>query len=1017
MARTILTYISITFACFNYSNLSGQIDLKFSIDIEDSIKVELMDPSITYSISGLVLDQYGNSVAGADIILQGSTNKTQVSDEDGFFELDDLQSQQTIRISKVGHLDNKRQLREFHYFLKDSNQVFIQVQLPVLDIKYKVGKKGGEFTGPFSIQVPEGALNSDIEIEACLLPPGYLNLHDQKIHPSVLGSIHFEPSGLKFNKPISISIQVEQALNEQSKPAVLHYSVQDGETIREEISDPNLTITKNNWTFSISHFSDCQMVDKNTVIRKIPSSRKPDDSNLDGKVDDQDADRIVHLIGGTQSMEFNTTITSSQMVSKREGTSKARSSSDTHAQGGGASVKGVGASVEEEKTTSLSKEESEEYGIELAKEQSFSSTVTVSVGEYNDRCKMLFTLYDVQYVLKYVRVDLNKTELEHLKNNIGNDPPDDEGWHFRKVEGRSGVAVDRTLHEGMRLAVKVNDDGSMEVFVLSKDLIVRTLKGLKTSNCKDVNKSKIGSVKYYLYPPPSKNGAEIYSITYLGLRRGDSPEKIYRSIECGSEAKEEWSESRSTMEFKESSESTSKEHSSSVDVKAGVELELGGIIQIEGHASHKTEKSEQVSNRLHHGTNTVETDQTTFSLTIYNAHEEHESDHDLYGLYHVYEVRDWFYEFPNTDKITRSLKKRIRETKGSGDGRIQGELNNGQRVLLDEEKGVEYWYISGPPITVFRDAGKQLVRIEERPCVEEPPIEMPKEKELEERSSTTEDDRRTEAVPRENDSDKSSENEQPVLPKDQEKEEERQKMGEGSNLTKPVSQYGIGAGVGLAFPTNKSHEPSNGVEDLEDLIYSDPVIFQDVFDALGGDFFLGTLTGPAIIEKGDIGTDIGWTATGLFDFADLWEAEITYGQFTNDWTSRFPITVFDPVTSEPFRVNGEISMDVESNRLGVIVNRSFDMQPFAPFVGAGIQHSKRTLKSARANIEGVEFDVWSESDESQIGVLIQGGVDIHIISDLSARLAVQGAVEPHPSMGKFENNFIPAARILIHWGF
>ncbi len=969
--------------------------------------VESLETKKDIQLKGIVIDQYGNPVSGAIIGTSYRLRRVFTTDEHGAFSIDKIDRNSRMKIEKSGYVSTSRKIQDFSYFLVDSTEVFVQIQLPVLDTKFVVGPEGVVHDGPIQITVPPGAVSTEIEIKACFLPTGYLESANEIPQASSLGVIHFEPSGFTFQKPINIEVNAPIALKQDAQPAVVHSYRVNGERRVEEITKSIVDRATNTWTFSISHFSDCQLVDKNTVIRKIPSNRDPSDVNMDGSMDDQDAERIVYLIGGPQNMEFTTTITAVQSVEESQGVSSGTSSSDTHTQGGGVSVKGVGASVEEENSTTLTKEQAESYGIELVEERSFSRTINVKVGEYNERCKMLFGLYDFEQVMKYIRMSPTASELANLKKNIGADSPDDDGWHYRKTIGGSSVALNRTIHDGMRLAVKVGKDGSLEVFVLVSDITVRRLKGLEAANCKAVKRTKPQSIRYREYTTGEGRGAVLYSIRYLGLKRGDEPFKTYRGIECGVELKDEWSESRVKMEFKEAEESTSNENTSTKEVKAGVDLEIAGIVNLSGQASHKTEKSKQIGAYFHQRVAGSESDKTTFALTIYDEHEVHESDHDLYPLYHVYEIRDWLYEFPNSDKISPGLKKKMREVKGAGSGKVQGRSADGGLVLLVDDNGKEYWYISRPPKIVLRDAGHQLIRIEERPCVEEPPMKSTNEKE----------DRTTEAVPYKKKSKKE------WAKKDASKSKQEQSLPAddgvgvgGNNQYAPTNhQLSIGVGFALAFPKEGDHSPLDAINILNGAIFADPVVFEALSEELLGDFFIGTLSGETFIDPGELSQENGWYLAAHYQVNSKWTIAANYSRYTTEWTSYFPVTVIG-LTDETFQLNGKLATDISATRSSFVLDYTINSNRLSPFVGMGIQWSKRSMETTHATIENVAFDVWGERDEEAWGVLLQAGLNIALNNSFSGRLRLQEALESLPSnRGEFSDEWVPTISLGLMW--
>ena len=674
--------------------------------------------------TGKIYDQYNRPVAGARVTTIGAPGPAMPTGSDGSFTLPSINSATRLRISKAEYLTTEVSARELHWFFASENDARTEISLPVLDIRLTVGPEGGTLRGAIDIDVPPGALSERVAIRAAVLPPGYRRRPAGELHPQSYGTVHFEPRGLRFNRPIRIRQPGAAGLQENAAPALARLVETPAGTSWVPVPEAEVAVRGNDWFYSLAHFSEYQLVDSDNLVQSYRPAIEAEDANMDGAVNEQDAERILKLENGPHDFEYVLSFRQTQSIAESRESVSSEESETTTGAGAGADVGGVSLGATMEDRVRRANELAEKFGYDRVRETVRTGTFSLADAEYTTRCDMVFSRYDFRRFKEYRKHQPVEHERARIRESHRANRAAGEEWSHLRVAGSGSVAMNRTLHGGNRLAVREKANGELEVYILRAEYTLRTLKGFGSGACDRYASQPQHRLRYGDYFPLGPDGAESYSMEYRGYRPITEPDERHHDQECGSSYSGEITTRRSQLAFKELTASQARETTADRGVSGGVSVPLPGGITLGGNASLNTSRTRAATAAQNYATNTSESDESTLRFSIRNEHAEHESDHELYRLYHVYEMRDWYYRHPTDPAISESLKQRMRNALNSG--RIRGAGRDGKLVLLQMHEGREYWYESGPPIEIVREAGYLLQRVGERPCLEEPPIRDPR---------------------------------------------------------------------------------------------------------------------------------------------------------------------------------------------------------------------------------------------------------------------------------------------------
>ncbi|NUO00875.1 MAG: carboxypeptidase regulatory-like domain-containing protein [Saprospiraceae bacterium] len=904
--------------------LFGQ-PVSFLADLQGVDQQLWSDFPATWQAKGRVYDQYGTPVPGALVRNVELGSPGVFSDPSGHFSLGEIGPETIIWVEKKNHLSGSFRAADLNWFFTSETEAEVRLSLPVFDLSFEVGPRGGQYRGKLDIDVPVGAVDEMIEIKAVLLPPGYHPERGNEPRPVSYGSVYFEPSGLQFRKPIRIrQTSAGGIIPENGDPALLQVIQGISGTELIPVPGANLNIAADNWHYSLSHFSEYRLVDQNHLVKTYDPGINPADHNMDGAVNEQDAERILKLEGGTQTYNYTLSFHQTQTIAEFRTATDRSGSEDAQGQEGKADFGGLGVEASTEVNVKRANELLRKFEIkqEVSSENTFS--VSMATGEKFTACEMIFARYNFRRLVEYRKHEPLEKEKEAIEKAYNEHKKNDQEWVDLRVSGGvSHITLGQSLYDGQGIAVRKNGN-ELEVYVRFAVYTLRTLRGFESGNCERYTSKPDHRLRYAQYDPP-QIGKFYYSLEYKGYFPLSEPDDQHFDCECGNQVERTIRETRSRMDFKEITASSETALEKNNSASAGGSIKLPGGLGLGGSVSSKTSRTQAASKASGFGANTTDEDKTELKYVVVNQHTDHESDHNFYRLYHLFELRDWDFMFPDelniSDRLKRNMRSRIKST---GLPSTRGQTSDGRLILLWVEEGKEYWYVAGPPVEIIREAGYLLKRIEERPCGEENP------------------------------------------------------PSEGrATFPRPWRFRG-----GVTIPEETGTLTVTGpdlMNGFNEAVFGTPGVFEDLQAALGGEFVLGNLSGGALDNSQLSGrTDlIPGLAFGRTIFPGL---ELGFGAhfFQTAWSGTFPLVVFpEEGTSPPRTMQGHLQAEFSGMLIDFGATYLFmDQTWFCPYIESGIRARWVTDHGSGATIGDVVLPFEVETPSNALN--LYGGAGIRI---------------------------------------
>ncbi len=197
-------------------------------------------------------------------------------------------------------------------------------------------------------------------------------------------------------------------------------------------------------------------------------------------------------------------------------------------------------------------------------------------------------------------------------------------------------------------------------------------------------------------------------------------------------------------------------------------------------------------------------------------------------------------------------------------------------------------------------------------------------------------------------------------------------------------RFSIQFETGKLFPSQKGIETYNGggMDSLFSTIYSDPQLFEKLFETLGGEFFIGSFSEAPKFEnfRQSNGTIYGFS--GAYRLSQHFDGQLQFATYKTKVTAEFPIVVFDETTFETTAKNGSLATDLKSNTFQIIGNYYPISGVVQPFVGAGFSYTFTKHSVTKAQMGEVVFDLSENASAKSIGLIFTTGVETIILKNI-----------------------------------
>ena len=593
-----------------------------------------------FAVSGVLTDPGGSPIAGVAIDVDGET--VAISGDDGGFSLTEaLAPSAIIHFRHPDYAD----LHRAAGFLWTGGEGPAEIALQPLAEQFHLTPAGGRFSGGgITLEVPAGAVDRPVTVRAGRLPLDLAYADGADLQLQRLGAVEFAPAGLRFNHPVSVTVDLSYG-SESGEGRVLLFDPASGEFRSEAGVDA--VVEADRATFTISHFSRRAVADPASgIVRKHID--RTNDINGDGVLTSEDADFTMLLSGGSQTAEFTISTESATTVSQASEAGRAEGSSSTASAGGGVQIGGAGIDVKHTVSKERSTEIVRRAGLEATSASSSSSTHRLHAPEYQLQCKYYTGIYDFYRVEVWKKHEPSDVEMAALKEAYANRTNPDREWSYFVWNRPTGIAINRTLHGENHLAIR-QGDGGLEVYRLADTYVVKRRFATLPADCKpgDMQKRIDEAVKGETDSGKAASnmkdnfrffGGGNRDAGYMGW--GLLPETDIRLVlgqECGNESEGEYiirsSLDRSREEERRKGESTSATTEATAGGGAGY-----GPISVSAEVSAATGTSSASSEVESYARNVMSAATTRVHWLIHDAHQHHYSDHLVAPLHNVMRV-------------------------------------------------------------------------------------------------------------------------------------------------------------------------------------------------------------------------------------------------------------------------------------------------------------------------------------------------------------------------------------------
>ena len=194
---------------------------------------------------------------------------------------------------------------------------------------------------------------------------------------------------------------------------------------------------------------------------------------------------------------------------------------------------------------------------------------------------------------------------------------------------------------------------------------------------------------------------------------------------------------------------------------------------------------------------------------------------------------------------------------------------------------------------------------------------------------------------------------------------------------------------GKIFPGQKGIESYNGggMDTLLQTMYTTPGLFEQLYESLGGEFFIGSFTEAPKFENftQENGNYLGFS--GTYRFGDHFEATFQFSAYQTNVAASFPVVIFDNSSFETTSSEGKISTDLKSNSIQVL-GKYFPLTgKIQPFVGAGLAYTSTKSGVTKAQIHEVIFELQNNPSSQSLGGVIDVGVVVILYKNVQLQLS------------------------------
>ena len=161
-------------------------------------------------------------------------------------------------------------------------------------------------------------------------------------------------------------------------------------------------------------------------------------------------------------------------------------------------------------------------------------------------------------------------------------------------------------------------------------------------------------------------------------------------------------------------------------------------------------------------------------------------------------------------------------------------------------------------------------------------------------------------------------------------------------------------------------------------IYTDPILFEKLFETFGGEFFIGSFNEAPAFENFKLQGGHLYAFSAGYKLKPKLEAEIQFSKYKIKATTDFPIVAIDETTFEERNTTGHLKTTLKNTAIRVAVNYAPYSGIVQPYGGFGMTYTTTKSTQTDVQMETVVFNLSEHSAKQSFGFLIQIGARIFI---------------------------------------
>ena len=233
----------------------------------------------------------------------------------------------------------------------------------------------------------------------------------------------------------------------------------------------------------------------------------------------------------------------------------------------------------------------------------------------------------------------------------------------------------------------------------------------------------------------------------------------------------------------------------------------------------------------------------------------------------------------------------------------------------------------------------------------------------------------------------------------------------------PRWQVAVAGSYFLNNPVQAQAFDGGGLGNIQQAVYSNPALFGQLHEALGGEFFIGDPSGQTDQSGFSEKQSPSFGLTISLRISPRLQVEGGASRSRSEAGAEFPVAVFSQQNGLMQTLQGSLRTELEQLRAQLGGAWFFGEATFQPFLGAGVQFSRTAASVTQASVAGVDFPVGEQPSACAFGAYGTAGVEVHPAFPLFFRAAIHVGTEKTPSLGGDETVVRSGVLAGVGWRF